>query len=126
MCSVCSSVHGWKLVENNKSDSNSLNTSIQNLLVKGHPLLTMLFGMPYYFIMCLTNNFIIFSTWYSCEVGIKVIYLKNISTTTRTELYPSTFGRFTIKSIERLSHGHYIIGKGSSKPTVFWFILLSC
>ena len=82
-------------------------------------------GNPQYFTTLLKNNLATSSTMQCIEVGMKVAYLENQSTTTMMEPNPSDIGNTEMKFIETLSQGWFRVGKGSNNPLGSWLSILS-
>ena len=57
---------------------------------------------------------------------MNVAYLDNLSNTIMMEPCPSDLGSPMMKSIVTLSHGHSVVGGGSSSPLGWCYSTLSC
>ena len=65
------------------------------------------------------------SVGHSLGAGMKTAYLENLSTTTKTDLKPSTFGNPLMNTIDKHCHGLFRMGKGCNKPASFFRSVLS-
>lgn len=134
--SICLLVWGCKLVEKLRFDPSNLKSLIQNRSVnRGSRLLAIVRGTPQYLMTSLTNSLATSSARQSFVTGTNIAYLltkkKNISylenrsTTTTKVQHPSNLGKFTIKSMETLSYGHFRTGSGSRSPNGECYSILS-
>jgi hypothetical protein len=73
--------------------------------------------------MCVKNNLPVSWVVAFSLVGIKCAILLNRSTTTMIILNPFDGGKFTMKSMDTLSHGPLGIGNGHNNPAYFLLIV---
>ena len=123
MCSVCPSVCAWKLVDNLRLVPNILKSSVQKCSVnRGSRSLTMLFGTPQSFIMCLTNRRAASSALQSTGEAMNVAYLLYRLTTTMMLPHLSDLGMDVMKSME--THPIFLITTSVSCSHCCWPKLL--
>jgi len=123
--SVCPSVWGWQVVENNSFVPNLPHNTFQKYLRNLTSLLdTMLRDpmKPYYL---LKNKSIMLVASSVLWHGIKCAIFENLSTTTKIESLPCLdLGKPKMKSIEMSNHGSLGTGKRIYKPCG-WVLELS-
>ncbi len=87
---------------------------------------TLSFGRPWCLKMWEKNNLPVSWAVASSLVGMKCAILLNQSTTTMMASNPLDGGKFTMKSMDTLSHGPSGIGKGCNKPACFLLRVQFC
>ena len=86
-------------------------------MIKRRPRsLVICLGIPQYFSMFLKNNRAASFAVQPAVVGIEVVPIENLSTTTMIVPNLSDIGKEVMNSIVTLSHGHSDMGSGSFNP----------